>query len=128
MTDKFLTKFCNYYNVPLKSGIELVRRMEKVHFQKGEILVRPGEKNTDFFSNSRRLLERLLLSGWSRYYSLVRYRRRSRYVNLGLCCERKFSYICRSSKQQHFVQNKQNRLRGLFLSVNRECKHWKEIV
>lgn len=49
MTDKFLTKFCNYYNVPLNSGIELVQRMEKVHFQKGEILVRPGEKNTDFF-------------------------------------------------------------------------------
>lgn len=45
----FIQKFCDKYNLPLATTLQLLNRMEKFSFRKGECLVREGERNSNFY-------------------------------------------------------------------------------
>ena len=47
--DAFIGKFCEKYNLPLSVSLQLLDKMEKINFRKGDCLVREGERNSNFY-------------------------------------------------------------------------------
>lgn len=51
--EAFIEKFSRKYNLPPEECRQLVERMERRTFRKGECVVREGERNSDFYVVSR---------------------------------------------------------------------------
>lgn len=44
-----LKKFCKKYKLPEKSLFDLLSHMEEVSFSKGELIIRKGDRNSNFY-------------------------------------------------------------------------------
>ena len=51
--DAFVQKFCEKYSLPITASLELLAKMEKLHFRKGDFLVQEGERNSNFYIISK---------------------------------------------------------------------------
>ena len=51
--DAFVQKFCEKYNLPITASLQLLAKMEKLHFRKGDFLVQEGERNSNFYIISK---------------------------------------------------------------------------
>lgn len=45
----FIEKFCEKYALPLSASLQLLDKMEKTNFRKGDCLVSEGERNSNFY-------------------------------------------------------------------------------
>ena len=60
--ETMIKKFCQRYRLPEKSLHELLSHMTEYHFGKGELIVKEGERNTNFY---------ILKKGiWRAYYMI----------------------------------------------------------
>ena len=51
--DAFVQKFCEKYSLPITASLQLLAKMEKLHFRKGDFLVQEGERNSNFYIISK---------------------------------------------------------------------------
>lgn len=51
--DAFVQKFCEKYSLPVTASLQLLEKMEKLHFRKGDFLVQEGERNSNFYIISK---------------------------------------------------------------------------
>lgn len=51
--DAFVQKFCEKYSLPVTASLQLLAKMEKLHFRKGDFLVQEGERNSNFYIISK---------------------------------------------------------------------------
>lgn len=51
--DEFVQKFCEKYSLPITASLQLLAKMEKLHFRKGDFLVQEGERNSNFYIISK---------------------------------------------------------------------------
>lgn len=51
--EAFVQKFCEKYNLPVTASMQLLAKMEKYSFRKGDCLVREGERNSNFYIISK---------------------------------------------------------------------------
>lgn len=47
--DAFVRKFCEKYSLPITVSLQLLEKMEKFSFRKGDFLVQEGERNSNFY-------------------------------------------------------------------------------
>ena len=70
--DAFVRKFCEKYSLPITVSLQLLEKMEKFSFRKGDFLVQEGERNSNFYIISKRSEERRVgkecRSRWSPYH------------------------------------------------------------
>lgn len=51
--DAFVRKFCEKYSLPITVSLQLLEKMEKFSFRKGDFLVQEGERNSNFYIISK---------------------------------------------------------------------------
>ena len=51
--DAFVQKFCEKYSLPITASLQLLAKMEKLHFRKGDFLVQEGERKSNFYIISK---------------------------------------------------------------------------
>ena len=51
--DAFVQKFCEKYSLPITASLQLLAKMEKLHFRKADFLVQEGERNSNFYIISK---------------------------------------------------------------------------
>lgn len=51
--DAFVQKFCEKYSLPITASLQLLAKMEKLHFRKGDFLMQEGERNSNFYIISK---------------------------------------------------------------------------
>ncbi|WP_455671091.1 Crp/Fnr family transcriptional regulator [Phocaeicola faecalis] len=51
--DAFVQKFCEKYSLPVTASLQLLEKMEKLRFRKGDFLVQEGERNSNFYIISK---------------------------------------------------------------------------
>lgn len=53
--DAFVRKFCEKYSLPITVSLQLLEKMEKFSFRKGDFLVQEGERNSNFYIISKEI-------------------------------------------------------------------------
>ena len=51
--DAFVRNFCEKYSLPITVSLQLLEKMEKFSFRKGDFLVQEGERNSNFYIISK---------------------------------------------------------------------------
>lgn len=62
--DAFVQKFCEKYSLPITASLQLLAKMEKLHFRKGDFLVQEGERNSNFYIISKGIWRGHYLNDW----------------------------------------------------------------